>query len=182
MTEGIIGSPAGDEDRLVRQPIPGRRGRGASVLRGRGWSVATIFILAGAFVVIAALIYFGEPSVQSTAVKTSRDPMPIAGQTWYAVGAPIGCRDKADLQRLTDLSQQKDPAFRTLYGEKSLAGQCKTLLDDAQVQVENSDDSGSPCVRPGGEPNCLFVIAGQLKSSSTLVDSQAPKSDKQSGQ
>ena len=182
MTEGIIGSPAGDEDRLVRQPIPGRRGRGASVLRGRGWSVATIFILAGALSVIAALIYFGEPSVQSTAVKTSRDPMPVAGQTWYAMGAPIGCRDKADLQRLTDLSQQKDPAFRTLYGEKSLAGQCKTLLDDAQVQVENSDDSGSPCVRPGGEPNCLFVIAGQLKSSSTLVDSQAPKSDKQSGQ
>jgi hypothetical protein len=28
-----------------------------------------------------------------------------------AMGAPIGCREKADLQRLTDLSQQKDPAF-----------------------------------------------------------------------
>jgi hypothetical protein len=181
MTEGIIGSPAGDQDqdRLVRQPmIRGRRGRGRSPVRDRGWSVATIiFILVGAFAVVAALVYFAEPSVQSTTVRASRDPMPAAGQTWYAMGAPIGCRDKADLQRLTDLSQQKDPAFRTLYGEKSSVGLCKTLLDDAQVQVENSDDSGRPCVRPGGEPNCLFVIAGQLKSFSTLVDSQ-----KQSGQ
>jgi hypothetical protein len=172
MAEGIIGSPAGDQDRLVRRSIRGRRGKGRSPLRGRGWSVATIFILVGASVVIPALVYIGQPSVPSTTVRASRDPMPAAGQTWYAMGAPIGCRDKADLQRLTDLSQQKDPAFRTLYGEKSLAGLCKTLLDDAQVQVENSDDSGRPCVRPGGEPNCLFVIAGQLKSSSTLVESQ----------
>jgi hypothetical protein len=172
MAEGIVGGPAGDQDRSVRQSIRGRRGRGRSPLRGRYWSVATIFILVGAFVVISALVYLGQSSVQSTTVRASRDPMPAAGQTWYAMGAPIGCRDKADLQRLTDLSQQKDPAFRTLYGEKSLAGLCKTLLDDARVQVENSDDSGSPCVRPGGEPNCLFVIADQLKSSSTLVESQ----------
>jgi hypothetical protein len=179
MAEDIIGDLAGDRDRA---PIGGRRGRGRWPLRGPGWSVATIFVLAVGFVAIGALTNFGEPSAQSTTAKTSRDPIPVAGQTWYAMGAPIGCKDKADLQRLTDLFQQKDPAFRKLYGEKSLAGLCKTLLDDAQVQVENSDDSGSPCVRPGGEPNCLFVIAAQLKSSSTLVDSQSPKSDKQSRQ
>jgi hypothetical protein len=90
-----------NRSRLIHQPIRGRH---------RGRSVATLFALAGAVATVAALIRFGEPSVQSTP-KISRHPMPVARQTWYAMGAPIGCREKADLQRLTDLSQQKDPAF-----------------------------------------------------------------------
>jgi hypothetical protein len=172
MTGGIIG-PVGDQDRLGRQRIRGRRDRGRLLVRGRGRFVATIFILASAIVAIVVPIYFSEPSVQSMTAKTSRAPMPVAGQIWYAMGAPIGCRDKADLRRLTDLSERKDPAFRTLYGEKSLAGLCKTLLDDTPVQVENSDESGSPCVRPEGERHCLFVMVGQLKSSSALFDTKS---------
>jgi hypothetical protein len=178
MTGKIINFGRG-QDPFVRRPIRGQSNGRRSLLRGRGRLLGTIFVLASAIVVMVALIYFSEPSIQSTTAKTARDPAPVAGQTWYALGAPIGCTDKADLQRLTNLSEQKDPAFRTLYGEKSLAGLCKTLLDDAQVHVENSDDSGHPCVRVGEEPRCLFVIAGQLKSSSTLVNSQSAKSDKQ---
>jgi hypothetical protein len=117
------------------------------------------------FVVIAALICVGASFMESTIAKPPGDPVPLTGQTWYAKGAPIGCKDKADLQRLVDLSQQRDPAFRTLYVEKSLQGQCRSLSQDTLVVVDSDHELGRPCVKLKGEPSCLFVIGSQLKNS-----------------
>jgi hypothetical protein len=124
--------------------------------------VANTFILA-ALVCVAALIYLSSLSKESiAATNSSSDPMPVAGETWYVQGAPIGCRDNADLQRLIDLSQQGDPAFRALYVQKSLAGQCQTLLDETPVVIENDNILGHPCVKLSGDSTCLFMISSRL--------------------
>jgi hypothetical protein len=117
----------------------------------------------GALVCVATLIYLSSVSKESiAAIPSSSDPMPVAGQTWYVQGAPIGCKDNADLQRLVDLSQQGDPAFRAVYVEKSLAGQCQTLLDETPVVIKADDVLGRPCVKPKGDADCLFVISNRL--------------------
>jgi hypothetical protein len=131
----------------------------------KSWRRERAVTVVSAFVVIAALIYVGASSRESTIAKPPSDPVPLTGQTWYAKGAPIGCKDKTDLQRLIDLSQQRDPAFRMLYVEKSLAGQCRSLSQDTLVVVDSDDELGRPCVKLKGEPFCLFVIGSQLKNS-----------------
>jgi predicted nucleic acid-binding Zn ribbon protein len=136
----------------------------------KGWTI--LLILVFALVVVAVVSGDNQPSgdkpKKADGDKPKADPIPMIGETWYTKGTPIGCRDSKDLDRLGELARQNDnAAFTTFYIRQSMAGRCAKLDQGVQVNIESGSVWGSPCVRPKGDPFCLYVLTGFLEKTPT---------------
>jgi predicted nucleic acid-binding Zn ribbon protein len=159
----IIACPeCGHQVSTTAKACPGCGHAVANTLKSKqkGWAI--LLILVFALVVVAVVSGDNQPSgdkPKADGDKPKADPIPMIGETWYTKGTPIGCRDSKDLDRLGDLARQNDnAAFATFYVQKSIAGRCTKLDQGVQVYVESGGVWGSPCVRPKGDPLCLYVL------------------------
>jgi hypothetical protein len=135
----------------------------ANHARRRAAKVASAMLVA-AFAAVAFLSMQGGRERPVPAAK-----VPLIGETWYIKGEPIGCHSSTDLDRLSSLPAQPDAdAFIRFYAQQT-AGDCRKLPDGTQVFVEKAPPFTSPCVRPKGDPFCLYVMPSYLKSDRTLT-------------
>lgn len=126
--------------------------------RRKGCAMVAVGIVA--FIGIVILIDAGGDK----SPKPASAPSPLTGQTWLTKSASIGCTDEKDFERLGALARQNDnEAFSKLYITMTMSGKCETLAEGTAVYIEHSAVFGHPCVRPKGDPYCLYVAAGSLK-------------------
>ena len=159
----IIACPeCGQQVSTTAKACPGCGHAVADTLKYKSRQKGCGIVLVAVVSLVGVAIVTGDK--QPTVDKPRADP--LTGETWYTKGSPIGCRDSKDLDRLGDLARQNDnAAFAAFYLRQTLAGKCTKLDDGTQVYIESSSLFGAPCVRPKGDPFCLYVLKGLLQNA-----------------
>jgi hypothetical protein len=112
-------------------------------------------------IAVAIIIIYSENNKQ-------REDYPRINTQYVPKPAP-GCRAREDLDRLLDLWDDEEARvnFLTLALQ---SGRCVTLDKGTEVVVEQAPfTSDNFCVRPVGEPDCLWTNSGWIKRDRPAV-------------
>jgi hypothetical protein len=77
------------------------------------------------------------------------------------------CKKDEDLSRAADLARNDKDALEVFLLNSRAAGSCKLLSGNTPVFIERNYVLGHPCVRPKGDPLCMFAFPAQLTQTSS---------------
>jgi hypothetical protein len=97
---------------------------------------------------------------------------PDVGDVWFVQDGMLGCSDRKALERVIELSRQRDDeAVKTIVLSKVVTGTCRLLEANSTMYVETVE-AKLICGRPRGHTDCLWIPSNGL--SRTMVRVAGP--------